>query len=104
MWGWKTAERVVEPSISFDEAKRKIQRHGFELITSNPKHGIFKLRGIDNGWTKLAPQGENLPLELAVAESDRGLFIQLRYDHFVLFDTGDLQQIADELASELAKP
>ena len=40
-------------------------------------------------------------MELAIAKSDRGLFIQLRYEHFVLFDTGDLKSVADEIAEAL---
>jgi hypothetical protein len=102
MWGWKTADRLVEPSVSFDEAKRIVQAEGFELRTSNPKHCIFKRLGTESGWTALAPGGESVSLELALAEADRGLFVQLRYDHFVLFDTGDLNEIADAIASKLS--
>ena len=73
MWGWKTADRVVEPSVSFDEAKRIVQAAGFEIATSNPKHCVFKRRGTESGWTKFAPEGENLPLELAITEEAAGV-------------------------------
>jgi hypothetical protein len=98
MWGWKTADRAVEPSVGFDEAKRIVQEAGFELTTSNPSHAVLKRAGNESGWTKFAPEGENVSLELAIAKSDRGLFIQLRYEHFVLFDTGDLKRVVDEIA------
>ena len=99
----KTADRTIEPSVSFEEAKRIVQEGGFELATSNPKHSVFKRLGTESGWTKFSPKAGNLPLELAIAESDRGLFIQLRYDVFVWFDTGDLNEIAGEIAAELAE-
>ena len=102
MWGWKTADRTIEPSVSFEVAKQIVQDAGFELTTSNPNHAVLKRAGSESGWTKFSPNGENLPLELAIAESDRGLFVQLRYEHFVLFDTGDLKGIADEIAAALS--
>ena len=102
MWGWKTAERTIEPSVSFEEAKQIVQNSGFELTISNPNHAVLKRAGAESGWTKFAPEGENVPLELAIAKSDRGLFIQLRYDHFVLLDTGDLNNVADEVAEALS--
>lgn len=101
MWGWKTADRMIEPSVSFGEAKRIVQEGGFELSVSNPSHAVLKRSGAESGWTNFAPQGEYLPLELAIAKSDRGLFVQLRYDHFALFDTGDLEEIAEEIATAL---
>ena len=102
MWGWKTADRTIEPSVSFEEAKQIVQDAGFELTISNPNHAVLKRAGTECGWTKFAPEGENVPLEFAVAKSDRGLFIQLRYEHFVLFDTGDLKKVADEIAEALS--
>ena len=44
-----------------------------------------------------------VPLELAIAEADTGLFLQIRYDTFVLADTGDLQRVADDLAAKLRR-
>ena len=102
MWGWKTADKTVEPSVSFEQAKQIVQEAGFELTTSNPSHAVLKRAGTESGWTKFAPEGENVPLELAIAKSDRGLFIQLRYEHFVLFDTGDLKRVADEISEALS--
>ena len=103
MWGWKTADKTIEPSVSFEEAKRIVQEDGFELSTSNPSHAVLRRAGTESGWTKFSPKAENLPLDLAVAKSDRGLFVQLRYEHFVLFDTGDLDKVADEIAAALGE-
>lgn len=102
MLGWKAVERIIEPSIGFEEAKRLLQEEGFRLNVSNPSHAIFKSEGTQNPWTTLAPNGENVPIELALAESHSGLHVQLRYGTFILFDTGDLKTFADEIARLLS--
>ncbi len=101
MWGWKTVERLIEPSVSFEEGKVLLQEQGFRLHASNPTHAVFKSEGSENPWTKLMPKGENVPIELAIAETNAGLYLQLRYETFCLFDTGDLPRFADELATSL---
>ena len=53
---------------------------------------LFRRPGND-----FAFRGEKAPLELTLMKNDQGLFFQLRYDVFVLFDTGDLKKIADTL-------
>lgn len=103
MWGWKSVERLIEPSVSFGQAKEMLQSQGFRIHTSNPQHAVFKSAGTVNPWTTLAPSGENVPIELALAETHGGLYLHLRYETFVLFDTGDLHRFADELAASLSK-
>lgn len=102
MWGWKAAERLVEPSISFEEAKRILLEQGFQLHASHPAYAVFKSTGTENPWTALAPSGRDVPIELAVASSHSGLCLHLRYETFVLFDTGDLESLADEIARLLS--
>ena len=63
---------------------------------ANPEHAIFKRAG-----TQLALKGEKFSVEVALAESESGPFLQTRYDTFVLFDTGDLEKLADDLAAKL---
>lgn len=41
MWGWKAVERIVDPNISFAEAKEALVEAGFRLHISNPKHAVF---------------------------------------------------------------
>ena len=97
MWGWKTVEKTIEPSVSLSQALAILKSEGFEERVSNESHVILDRKG-----TELTTQGARFPMELAVATKGKGLFLQLRYDGFVLFDTGDLQQLGDELASKLA--
>ena len=101
MWGWKTVERLIEPSVSLEEGFGILQQNGFRLHVSNPSHCILKSPGTENPWTTLAPQGHDVPIEVALAETANGLYLQLRYETFCLFDTGDLARFGDELASLL---
>jgi hypothetical protein len=101
MWGWKAVERLIVPSVSFEQAKLLLQDLGFRLVTSNPAHAVFKSKGTENPWTTLAPDGRNVPIELALAQGHDGLYLHLRYETFCLFDTGDLDDFADEIASRL---
>jgi hypothetical protein len=86
MWGWKAVERLIEPSVSFDDAKQILQRNAFRLRASQPGFAVFERPGTDSPWT---------------TPSLGGLFLQLRYATFVLFDTGDLSRLADEIAELL---
>jgi len=103
MWGWKSVERLIEPSVPFSQAKESLQAQGFRIHASNSHHAVFKSAGTENPWTTLAPSGENVPIELALAETQGGLYLHLRYETFCLFDTGDLNRFADDLAAGLSR-
>jgi hypothetical protein len=96
MWGWKPVERNIEPSVSLEQARSVMSEAGFNEHVTNPDHVIFRRTG-----TQLAVSGEKLPLEVALAKSEEGLFLQVRYDTFALFDTGDLAELANELVAKL---
>ncbi len=98
MWGWKTVERQVNPSVSIGEAKEIAVQNGFTVHIKNPSHVVLKRSG-----TSDTVSVKKVPLELAIAEADAGLFLQLRYDTFVLADTGDLHKLADDLAAKLRR-
>lgn len=94
MDGWNAVERTIDQPVLLDIAVERVEGLGFEPAVRNPGHVLLRREGTQ--WTL---RGEQLPLELALAESDDGLFLQLRYDTFVAFDTGDLHELADELAT-----
>ena len=96
MDGWNAATRTVDREIPIDRAVAEIEQLGFEVTQRNIGHVIFNRPGTQ--WTF---DGKKLPLELAVAEADNGLFVQVRYDTFVLGDTGDLDEFADEVVAHL---
>lgn len=96
MWGWQTVERVVSPSVSFGKALDIARTEEFAEHVRNPRHAILKRPG-----TQLTLIGAKAPLELSLAEAEDGLFLQMRYNTFVLFDTGDLAELADSLVEKL---
>jgi len=93
MRGWKPVERDVDEPVLLDTAVERVEELGFAPVTRNPGHVVLRRDG-----SQLTTRGEQFPLELALAESDDGVYLQLRYDTFVAFDTGDLERLADELA------
>lgn len=97
MWGWKAVERTIEPSVTLEQARGILEAAGFTQTVANPAHAIFKRAG-----TQLSTSGKDFSVEAAVAKSEGGLFLQIRYDTFVLFDTGDLEKLAADLASQLS--
>ena len=46
--------------------------------------------------------GSKLTIEAFLAASPNELFLQLRYGSFVIFDTGDLKRLAEELTTKLS--
>ncbi len=42
MWGWKTVERQVNPSVSIDEARDIAVQNGFAEHIKNPSHIVLK--------------------------------------------------------------
>ncbi len=95
MWGWKTVERNVNPSVSLDEAIKSAVENGFKEHTKNPSHVVLKRPGAQIITMSVA----KAPMQLTMAEADSGLFFQLRYDCFAFFDRGELSRVADELAA-----
>ncbi len=93
MDGWKPAERTIDTPVLLDRAVEIVEEEGFEVRVRNPGYALLRRDG-----KQFTTRGERFPLELALAEGDSGMFLQLRYDGFVLFDTGDLDELADDLA------
>ncbi|MBZ8182922.1 hypothetical protein [Oscillatoria salina] len=96
MRGWKVIERKIEQSVSLAQAHIIIEDAGFTEYFTNSEHTIFKRAG-----KQLAIDGKNFSLEVTLAKMNVGLFFRIRYDTFVLFDTGDLEKLADELVAKL---
>lgn len=94
MDGWNAEERTLDEPVLLDTAVERVEAMGFEQVVGNPGHVPLKHDGTQ--WTL---RGERLPLELPLAESDDGVFLQLRNDAFAAFDTGDLDKLADKLAT-----
>lgn len=97
MRGWKTVERTIPGPVLIDLAVSRVTDLGFAVHARQPGHVVLHRAG-----TQKTARGERFPLELTIAEAEDGLFLRLRYDTFVLFDTGDLERLADDLADAMA--
>ena len=89
--GWTPVTRNVTAPVLLDTAVERVAAMGFTPTVRNPGHAVLSRAG-----TKWTLRGDRFPIEMAIAEADDGLFVQLRYDAFVLADTGDLADVADE--------
>ncbi len=98
MLGWKIVARKVDSSVSFEKARDIMKSIGFEEHVANPDHAVFKKSG-----TSMTISAKKIPLEVAMTRAESGLHLQVGYDAFVLFDTGDLEKIADDLAAQLSQ-
>ncbi|MDH2391216.1 hypothetical protein QCN29_21000 [Streptomyces sp. HNM0663] len=96
MHGWKTVERAIPGPVLIDQAVARATNLGFTVHARQPGHVVLHRAG-----TQLTVRGDRFPLELTIAEAEDGLFLRLRYNTFVLFDTGDLERVADDLASAM---
>ena len=97
MWGWKPVERQIETEVAIGNARTILKDTGFNEHICTDSYVLFKREG-----SKLVSAGEEAPLELALAKTDSGLFMQLRYAAFLLFDTGDLSKLADRIVDQLS--
>lgn len=96
MWGWKTVERRVKPSVNWKQINAVMEQKGFTKRIANPEHAIFQKKG-----TQFTMKGEKFDIEVTFATAETGLFLQARYDTGVLFDTGDLEKFVDALVAQL---
>jgi len=92
MLGWKPAVRNLE-GVTLTDATAAMSRQGF--VEHDRGEGCAFLK---KGGTQFAAKGEKFASEAALAQQDDGVELQIRYDGFVLFDTGDLEQAADRIA------
>ena len=94
--GWIAVERRIGLSVPLEQAKGIMQKAGFSEHVANPGNAIFRRAG-----KRLAVKGEDFSIEVSLAKAEAGLFLQARYDTFVLFDTADLEKLADDLVEKL---
>ncbi len=92
MLGWKPAVRALE-GVTLEDATESMLRQGFVEYDRGEDCVVVKRSG-----TQLTARGERFALEAALARNDGDVEMQVRYDTFVLFDTGDLEDEADRIA------
>lgn len=92
MLGWKPAVRNLE-GVTLEDATAAMLRQGFLEYDRGDGYAVLK-----KGGTQFAAQGEKFASEAALAQQGDDVELQIRYDGFVLFDTGDLEAAADRIA------
>jgi hypothetical protein len=92
MLGWKPAVRTLE-GVTLDDATAAMLRQGFVEYDRGEGYAVLK-----KGGTQFAVKGEKFASEAALAQKGDDIELQIRYDSFALFDTGDLEEAADRIA------
>lgn len=92
MLGWKPVVRDLD-GVTFEDARDALLRQGFVEFDVGDDYAVAKRSG-----TQLTMNADKIALEAALAKQGDGVELQVRYDTFVLFDTGDLDQAADRIA------
>lgn len=102
MWFWQKYKRTVPGDLSLADAVSVANEHGFSVLAEYPRRVVLHRRGTESGLFKMLPDGEDVPIKLVITTEGAGLVLRLTYDGVMLFDTGDLAPLADELACDLA--
>ena len=92
MLGWKPVVRTLD-GVSFEQAKDALLRQGFVEFDVGEDYAVSKKSG-----SSLTMNADKVALEAALARQGDTVELQVRYDTFVLFDTGDLEEAADRVA------
>ena len=71
-------------------------RYGYFIHTENDEKLVLRKSG-----TEFTTSGEKFPKELSISFNNTGTEISLKYDTFVLFDTGDLQEELDLISNRI---
>lgn len=95
----RTPRSVTKPavrrlgSVELVDAIETLRNHGFHEHDHATGRAVLKRPG-----ARFSPRAHQRPLEAVLSPGEAGLELELRYDVFVGFDTGDLDDQADRLA------
>lgn len=97
MLGWKSVQETIE-NITLNEMKMYLRQERFVLKEEGEYYAVLQRKG-----TELTVEGKKLPLEVALIQEANHIKIHLRYNTFVLFDTGDLKKELDLIIKRIIK-
>lgn len=92
----RPATRHLE-DVTASQAAETLRRFGFHDHEPDAERIVMKKPGL-----RFSPRAHQRPMEATLVPSDAGVELTLRYDTFVAFDTGDLEEHADRLARATA--
>lgn len=73
-------------------------RYGYFIHSEDETTLVMRKSG-----TEFTTDGEKFPKELTILFNDKKTEVSLKYDTFVLFDTGDLQKELDLISNRIEK-
>lgn len=93
MLGWQTVSGIVN-DVDMETALMVLRKERFIVKEHGEHHALLHRKG-----TEFTSQGKKVSMEAALIVDKDSLRLELRYNTFVLFDTGDLEK---ELAAIIA--
>jgi hypothetical protein len=79
--------------VTTSAASETLRRFGFHDHEPGAERIVMKKPGL-----RFSPRAHQRPMEATLVPREEGTELTLRYDAFVAFDTGDLEEHADRLA------
>jgi hypothetical protein len=90
--------KIINQSLDNEKSITFLNNYGFEITEKDKATITLKKDG-----TIITLTGANMPKELSIKYNEKSTEITLKYDAFVLFDTGDLQEELDKICNGLTQ-
>jgi hypothetical protein len=94
----KEKTKIINQTLDNEKSISFLTNYGFHITKKDKETITLKKSG-----TVITITGENMPKELSIKYNEKSTEITLKYDAFVLFDTGDLQEELEKICSGLTQ-
>ena len=88
--------KIINQSLDNEKSISFLTNYGFHITKKDEETITLKKSG-----TVITISGEDMPKELSIKYNEKNTEITLKYDAFVLFDTGDLQEELEKICNGL---
>ena len=92
----KAEKTKFKESLNKEKCINFLIRYGYFIHTENNQSLVMRKAG-----TEFSTAGEKFPKKLTISFKNNETEIALKYDTFVLFDTGDLQEELDLISNRI---
>jgi hypothetical protein len=92
----KAKKTTFKESLNKEKCVTFFIRYGYFIHTEDDQSVVMRKAG-----TEFTTAGEKFPKELSISFKNNETEIALKYDTFVLFDTGDLQKELDVISNRI---
>lgn len=94
----KEKTKIINQTLDNEKSISFLTNYGFHITKKDKENITLKKSG-----TVITITGEDMPKELSIKYNEKSTEITLKYDAFVLFDTGDLQEELEKICNGLIK-